>query len=632
MPGTAIGVATDGTPTNGDNPWIDSLTWGGRWIDDPTAPTPDGATTITYAAASGSLPIQPNIIGAVWTAPALTALQSGFDAWSSVANVIFTKTTTAGQADIGVWQLSDANISQSLGLADVPGVSSGNILGMYFNREVAFWSATGLAKGGLGFTTIIHEIGHALGLAHPHDGGNSADKTIFPGVTSDFGSYGDNHLNQGIFTTMSYNAGWDADLPLISGTYGSQAGPMALDIAAVQAIYGANTNFNNAATTYTLPKVNAAGTYWSCIWDTGGVDTLSNAGSTTGATIDLRAAPLVGPNAGGYISYNSGIRGGYTIANGVVIENAIGGSGADTLNGNSSANTLEGGAGSDILFGDAGADTLLGGAGNDRIVYDAADLAANVNGGTDSDTLVVVGGSLPTGFDLVASAFEQAEWQQTDNAGQSWSTIVGRYNSNWQITSSSTKFDNGIEREMLFDYTAPVSWQSRQLDYAAPSAGSALIYDYFVFDDMSSRDTSYDTDLATSYKSIRNDYNAGGQRTYLYFVFENNSGRDTTYDYTTDIVWRSQQNDYDASGFKTYNYFDFDNGTSRDTSYDNTVGVVWQSLRQDYNVNGVMDYQYYVFDDNTARQVVIDATNQFSWNTQVTNYNAAGQAVEFFET
>jgi trimeric autotransporter adhesin len=308
------------------------------------------------------------------------------------------------------------------------------------------------------------------------------------------------------------------------------------------------------------------------------------------------------------------------------------GSGGFVGTGNSLNNVITGSFDNDVLTGGAGADTLLGGAGNDRIVYDAADLAANVNGGADSDTLVVVGGSLPTGFNLVASAFEQAEWQQTDNAGQSWSTIVGRYNSNWQITSSSTKFDNGIEREMLHDYTAPINWQSRQLDYAAPSAGGALIYDYFVFDDLSNRDTSYDTDLATAYKSIRNDYNAAGDRTYLHFVFEDNSGRDTTLDYTTDIVWQSQRNDYDASGFRTYNYYVFDDGTSRDTSLDNTAGVVWQSLRQDYGVNGAMNYQYYVFDDNTSRQVVIDAANQFSWNTQVTNYNAAGQVVEFFQT
>lgn len=33
MPGTAGEIAFDGTPTNGANPWIDSLVWGGAWAD-----------------------------------------------------------------------------------------------------------------------------------------------------------------------------------------------------------------------------------------------------------------------------------------------------------------------------------------------------------------------------------------------------------------------------------------------------------------------------------------------------------------------------------------------------------------------------------------------------------------------
>jgi hypothetical protein len=314
-----------------------------------------------------------------------------------------------------------------------------------------------------------------------------------------------------------------------------------------------------------------------------------------------------------------------------VNDGLINGSGsADTMVGDATQAFYDGQGGDDYLDGGAGADTLLGGEGNDRLVYDAADIA--VNGGVGSDTLVIVDGSLPTGFNLVASSFEQAEWQQTDMAGQSWSTSIGRYNSNWQITSSSTTLDNGLDREMLYDYTASTSWKTRQLDYAAPAEGGALTYDYFIFDDLSSRDTSFDADLATAYKSIRNDYDAAGQRTYLYFVFEDTSGRDTTLDYTADILWQSQRNDYDATGFKTYNYYVFDDGTSRDTSLDNTAAISWQSLRQDYDVNGAMNYQYFVFDDDTSRQVVIDVANQFSWTTQVTNYSATGQAVEFFVT
>jgi len=55
------------------------------------------------------------------------------------------------------------------------------------------------------------------------------------------------------------------------------------------------------------------------------------------------------------------------IARGTVIENATGGSGADTINGNSAANVLTGGGGDDVLNGNAGNDTLNGGLGNDSM-------------------------------------------------------------------------------------------------------------------------------------------------------------------------------------------------------------------------------------------------------------------------
>ena len=71
--------------------------------------------------------------------------------------------------------------------------------------------------------------------------------------------------------------------------------------------------------------------------------------------IDLRAATLADgdPNAGGFLSQQTDVAGGFTIANGVVIENAIGGNGNDTLIGNNAANRLEGGAGDDIYHIDS---------------------------------------------------------------------------------------------------------------------------------------------------------------------------------------------------------------------------------------------------------------------------------------
>ncbi|MEQ1493877.1 MAG: M10 family metallopeptidase C-terminal domain-containing protein, partial [Terricaulis sp.] len=74
--------------------------------------------------------------------------------------------------------------------------------------------------------------------------------------------------------------------------------------------------------------------------------------------IDLRAESFsnVGPtsNAGnGLAIFN------ISIARGVVIENAIGGSGSDTIIGNSVANILNGGGGADSMSGGGGNDTYI---------------------------------------------------------------------------------------------------------------------------------------------------------------------------------------------------------------------------------------------------------------------------------
>ena len=161
-----------------------------------------------------------------------------------------------------------------LGFHEVPEDASlidGTAWGEYV-RNGDGWTASGLQAGGTGFITLVHEIGHGLGLAHPHDNGGGSAR--FPGVGSAFGDYGDNNLNQGIFTTMSYNDGWPTGPPGLppGNDYGWQSGPMAFDIAAIQYLYGANMSYRTGHDTYVLPDVNAPGTFWNCIWDAGGTD------------------------------------------------------------------------------------------------------------------------------------------------------------------------------------------------------------------------------------------------------------------------------------------------------------------------------------------------------------------------
>ena len=100
----------------------------------------------------------------------------------------------------------------------------------------------------------------------------------------------------------------------------------------LQERYGVHAH-NTGNNVYTLADI-ADDAFYQTIWDTGGTDTIAYGGSRN-AQIDLPAATLdYTPTGGGVVSFAHGVWGGYTIANGVVIENATGGSGNDVLLGN----------------------------------------------------------------------------------------------------------------------------------------------------------------------------------------------------------------------------------------------------------------------------------------------------------
>src|SRR5262249_55952790 len=132
------------------------------------------------------------------------------------------------------------------------------------------------------------------------------------------------------------------------------------------------------------------------IWDGGGTDTLDLSGFSGTQRIDLHAGTY--SDVGGYMTNN------VAIAFNVTIENAIGGSGNDTITGNDANNSLTGGQGNDVLFGDngndilsggLGNDTLTGGAGADQFVFnspsDGVDSVQDFEYGTDHMVLSRVG-------------------------------------------------------------------------------------------------------------------------------------------------------------------------------------------------------------------------------------------------
>ncbi len=315
---------------------------------------------------------------------------------------------------------SDVNADFQLVLSDDPFSSPNNLAYFYppssffnsagvFNPDGFGWNTDGgLEEGGQGYATLVHELLHGLGLDHPHDGDR-----VMAGVTRPFFSYGRNELNQGIWTTMSYNSGYN-QRPATSENFGYEYGPMALDIAALQTLYGANTSYNSGDDLYTLDGTNGAGTGWGAIWDTGGNDTIQYNGSRD-AVIDLRAATLdYNPGGGGFVSAVAGIKGGFTIANGVIIENGTGGSGDDDLIGNAAANVLRGNGGNDFLFGGAGADDLRGGADRDML-----------RGGTGDDDLSAGSGNDELSGDSGADTLTGDSGTNVLNGGSGADTLIG---------------------------------------------------------------------------------------------------------------------------------------------------------------------------------------------------------------
>ena len=358
--------------------------------------------------------------GDTYTATGVNAYEqaqlfSVFEGVEQFIDVDFQITTNRAAADLE-WAtdtLPSTSGGTLLGFFFFPSSSGNGGFGILNNNSASFpsWNSTPggtLDTGGFMYGVAVHELGHGLGLGHPHDNGGGSE--IMQGVSSSSsrGSFG---LNSAPFTAMSYNEGW-ADNPaglassVASTGHGATFG--ALDIAALQNMYGANTTHAGGDDVYELHDSNTTGSgagYYAT-WDTGGTDEFRYTGSRD-ATIDLRAATLQYENGGGgFMSHVSGVIAGRTIANGVIIENATGDAGNDKLTGNEAANVLTGNGGNDSLIGGAGNDTLDGGAGTDTLNGDAGDDRLiggtgndDLTGGANADTFAFAFGD---GFDTIA--------------------------------------------------------------------------------------------------------------------------------------------------------------------------------------------------------------------------------------
>jgi Ca2+-binding RTX toxin-like protein len=325
-----------------------------------------------------------------FSASQITAAVNAINVWTNVAKITLTQiaetSTNVGDLRFAFTSAIDktSTLETAWGWASYPDSywpSAGDI---WVSTASSGYTDTDWTVGSYNFYSLIHEIGHAIGLKHPFEG--SSQLAI--------------NLDSRLYTVMSYtDAPNSLFVQVIQNANGSvswssfKVAPetlMLLDIAAIQYLYGINTSYKAGDDIYTFDTRTP---FFKTIWDGGGKDTVSVANFKEGCEVNL--------NAGAFskITIKSDSTAGYDwtsqpptptydgtnnlcIAYGVEIENAIGGSGNDKLTGNSANNSLDGGPGNDVMYG---------GAGNDTFDWDAANRDGNdiFYGGIGGDVFVL---------------------------------------------------------------------------------------------------------------------------------------------------------------------------------------------------------------------------------------------------
>ena len=308
-----------------------SLLWGGyKWDWDRNTNNPLTYYFGTELEIEDCPPPLTNLVGEQiktedWTVDEKESMRNALLAWTNLIGMAIEEVTNVEDANLRFY-ITDQTSLGLYGAQFGPFASEANQgTGIYVRFPDIRWSNS-LNPGGNGFTTMLHEIGHGLGLSHPHDAGGGS--TQFPGVSSSSDT-GHHELNQNIYSVMTYNDYGSTDLyPQYISNYGTSKGPMAFDIKAIEYLYGLSDEYKSEDNVYTITdNTNTDSTGYNCIVDNNGNDLIVYNGNQK-VTIDLRPASITKiDKSGGYISKvdDVNVKSGFTIYNNTIIEQASGG-------------------------------------------------------------------------------------------------------------------------------------------------------------------------------------------------------------------------------------------------------------------------------------------------------------------
>lgn len=363
--------------------------------DDYLSPDYSQLNSILYTAGSNEV---------TWTIRMESNIQEILQTYSQFANITFqwvgdfntsasSSDFTPNPEDVGRANVSDININwiyrSDVGFAGISGGSSDDFLFNYTGGANDIFLNEYAAKFNGNITldlntrarqTLMHELGHSLGLSHPHSAYDAS--TDVPTMTADYAATMDIGFSQlgfrtsnpadiykEYFTIMSYDDQYS--LLSESNILFNAFTPMILDVIALQQAYGEGAGTHGSGN----DKITAGIAGYRTYFDTGGIDTIDLSEYTDGAYLNMGvsitgAVHLVGVSMSIFDAKNTislggdpaNLRwfyGGY--------ENALGSSKDDLIVGNSLDNVIDGESGDDILTGEGGNDTLNGGSGDDDL-------------------------------------------------------------------------------------------------------------------------------------------------------------------------------------------------------------------------------------------------------------------------